>query len=88
MLRLMTHNVWNNDDNQPAWIEKGEDCSAVARIDSLVRVYKETQPDIIGCQEVSRFMEDLLREGTLAAGMNYALIWGRFTPILLPCRQV
>ncbi len=82
MLRLMTHNVWNKDENQPAWAEKGLDCSAVARVSGLVQVYKDTMPDIIGCQEVSCLMADLLREQTLEAGFNYALIWGRFTPIL------
>lgn len=82
MIRLMTHNVWNRDDNQPAWAEKGQDCSAAARIDGLVRIYKDTMPDIIGCQEVSSMMADLLREHTMAVGVNYALIWGRFTPIM------
>ena len=31
MLRLMTHNVWNRDENLPAWEEMGEDCSAANR---------------------------------------------------------
>ncbi len=82
MIRLMTHNVWNCDDNCPAWAERGDDCSAAARIDGLVRVYRETQPDIIGCQEVSCLMADLLKEHCAEAGLDYTLIWGRFTPIL------
>lgn len=82
MLRLMTHNVWNRDENLPAWAENGEDCSAAARVDGLVQVYLDTQPDIIGGQEVSALMADLLKEHCHSAGLEYTLIWGRFTPIL------
>lgn len=81
-IRLMTHNVWNCDINFPWWEEKGLDCSASARIDGLVKVYKDTLPDIIGCQEVSCLMADLLKEKTKETGLDYTLIWGRFTPIL------
>ncbi len=81
-LRLMTHNIWNRDDNSPKWAEKGYDCSAEARVQGLLRVYRETQPDVIGCQEASARMADLLKEGFAAEGTNYTLIWGRFTPIL------
>lgn len=81
-LRIMSHNVWNCDENKPAWEEKGEDCSAAARVASLVRVYKETMPDIIGGQEVSALMAELLSEGCRAAGVEYTLVWGRYTPIL------
>lgn len=78
----MSHNVWNRDENLPAWEEMGEDCSAKARVGGLVQVYLDTKPDIIGGQEVSSLMADLLKEHCQAAGMNYTLIWGRFTPIL------
>ena len=81
-LRLMSHNVWNCDSNSPKWQEKGNDCSAQARVPGLLRVYRETLPDVIGGQEVSALMADLLREGLLRENMNYTLIWGRFTPIL------
>ena len=82
MLRIMTHNVWNNDKNAPAWEAQGEDCSAFARVGGLLRVYRETCPDIIGGQEVSALMADLLKEGFQAEPIHYTLIWGRFTPIL------
>ena len=82
MIRLMTHNVWNCDNNHPAWEAKGEDCSAAARIDGLIQIYRDTQPDIIGCQEVSGLMADLLKERSHEAGLDYTLIWGRYTPIL------
>ena len=82
MLRLMTHNVWNRDDNAPAWEAKGENCAASVRVGSLIRMWKELSPDIIGCQEVSRLMAELLKENLEKEGINYALIWGRFTPIL------
>ena len=82
MLRIMTHNVWNRDENLPAWIEKGNDCSAPTRVKGHLRLWNETMPDIIGGQEFSRLMAELVKEGFEAEGKNYALIWGRFTPIL------
>ena len=81
-IRLMTHNVWNRDTNTPQWEENGWDCSAAVRVKGLLRVYRETQPDIIGGQEVSAVMADLLKEGFQEESMKYTLIWGRFTPIL------
>ena len=81
-IRLMTHNVWKNDANSPHWAEKGEDCSAEARVGGLLRVYRDTVPDVIGGQEVTALMADLLKEGLSADGKNYTLIWGRYTPIL------
>ena len=81
-LRLMSHNVWNFDTNSSQWAERGEDCSAKARVGALVRVYKELLPDVIGGQEVSALMADLLKEEFQKEGINYTLIWGRFTPIL------
>ncbi len=61
-MRLMTDNVWNRDENLPEWEAKGNDCSAAARIGGLVLVYLDTQPDIIGGQEVSALVADLLKE--------------------------
>ena len=78
----MTHNVWNYDANSPRWAEKGEDCSAEARVVGLLRVYRELTPDVIGGQEVSAYMADLLKEGFQNEQVGYTLIWGRFTPIL------
>ncbi len=80
-IRFMTHNVWNKDCNSPEWKEKGEDCSAAARVWGHLRVYRETTPDVIGGQEVSSLMADLLKQGFEEENKNYALIWGRFTPI-------
>ena len=81
-IRLMTHNIWNRDKNSPAWEEKGFDCSAAVRAPSLLRVWRETMPDVIGCQESSALMADLLKEGMAVETVDYTLIWGRFTPIL------
>ena len=81
-IRLMTHNVWNRDTNSPQWEEKGADCSAQARVEGLLRVYRELLPDVIGGQEVSSLMADLLMEGFQNETVGYTLIWGRFTPIL------
>lgn len=82
MLRLMTHNIWNRDTNSEQWAQKGLDCSAAARVGSLLRVYRETCPDVIGCQEASSLMADLLKQGFEKEGVKYALIWGRYTPII------
>jgi len=81
-LRLMTHNQWKNDNNQPAWEEKGLDCSASVRMRGFVRVYKETMPDIIGCQETSAVMADKMIRYCAEEGLRYALLWGRDTPIV------
>lgn len=81
-LRLMSHNVWKCDNNLPAWEAKGEDCSAFIRAKGMVRVYTETQPDIIGCQEMSFVMADEIIRGLAEQRQRYALLWGRDTPIL------
>ena len=81
-IRLMTHNIWNRDTNSPQWEAIGADCSAQARVGGLLRIYRELMPDVIGGQEVSALMADLLKEGFQKDSVNYTLIWGRFTPIL------
>jgi len=81
-LRLMTHNQWKNDDNRPEWAEKGLDCSASVRMRGFVRVYKDTMPDIIGCQETSFNMADKMIRYCAEEGLRYALLWGRDTPIV------
>ena len=82
MLRIASHNVWNNVPNTPQWAAKGEDCSAEARAPGHVRVYKDTMPDIIGWQESRDIMLDCVLSGCAEAGMNYTAVWGRFTPVL------
>ena len=81
-LRIMSHNVWKNDKNLPAWAAKGEDCSAAVRAKGMVRIYAETQPDIIGFQEMSPTMVDEILLGLTSQDQRYALLWGRDTPIL------
>lgn len=80
-LRLMTHNQWKCDKNLPAWEEKGFDCSASVRVKGFIRVFKDTMPDIIGCQEVSFVMADKMIRYAAQEGLRYALLWGRDTPI-------
>ena len=80
-LRIMSHNVWKNDKNLPAWAAKGEDCSAAVRAKGMVRIYAETQPDIIGFQEMSPTMVDEILLGLTSQDQRYALLWGRDTPI-------
>ncbi len=82
MIRLMSHNQWKCDENKPDWEKIGADCSAATRVAGFVRVYQDTRPDIIGCQEVSALMADELIRQTAAAGLHYTLLWGRDTPIL------
>ncbi len=81
-LRLMSHNQWKNNDNFPVWEEKGMDCSAETREKGFARVFSETQPDIIGCQEVSGKMAEYMIQFTSELGLNYAILWGRDTPIV------
>ena len=81
-LRLMSHNIWNCDNNNPDWEKNGEDCSAEARVGGLLRVWRECDPDVIGMQEASAKMCDLVKTGFEEEGKNYILVWGRFTPIL------
>ena len=81
-IRIMSHNLWKNDNNRPEWEEKGLDCSAVKRAQGFLRVYKELSPHVIGCQEMSPLMADEIVRGCLEQGQKYALLWGRDTPIL------
>lgn len=80
-LRLMTHNQWKNDDNRAEWAAKGLDCSASVRMRGFVHVYKDTLPDVIGCQETSFNMADKMIRYCSEEGLRYALLWGRDTPI-------
>lgn len=81
MLRLMSNNVWENDENRPAWIEKGMDCSAPVRAKGLVEIYASLLPDVIGMQEMTNLMTKFLTDGLRSMGHNYAVIWGNYTPI-------
>lgn len=85
---ILSNNLWNCDFNTPAWAEKGEDCSADARVDGLVKAYTAVLPDVLGFQEMSRYMEKLIMERMkylmLADGsaVRYEMVTGGFTPIL------
>ena len=81
-IRLMTHNIWGNDKNTPEWEALGADCSAQARVGGLLQVYRDTLPDIVGCQEATALMVDLLKSAFETEDVKYTLIWGRFTPIM------
>lgn len=81
-IRIMTNNQWKNDNNTDFWKERGLDCSAEVREAGFARLYLDLKPDIIGMQEVSPLMLDVLLRETQALGLNYAAIWGRDTPIL------
>ena len=81
-LRIMSHNIWKCDKILPDWIAKGEDCSAAVRSKGMVRIYAETQPDIVGFQEMSPAMSDYIIRGLAEKGYRYALLWGKDTPIM------
>ena len=80
-IRLMTHNQWRCDENRPEWAAMGMDCSAETRMRGFVNVFRDIQPDIVGCQEVSALMADKLIRYLLDDGQRYALLWGKDTPI-------
>jgi endonuclease/exonuclease/phosphatase family metal-dependent hydrolase len=81
-IRIMSNNQWWSDRNKPEWEKMGLDCSAAVRVPGFIRMYEETAPDIIGLQECSMIMADLEMRALADKGMNYALLWGRDTPIL------
>ena len=85
---LMSNNQWKCDKNCDAWLRIGEDCSAEVRVQGLVRAYKQIMPDVLGLQEVSMHMADLmmaqlscvdLGEGQTA---KYAYVSGGDAPIV------
>ena len=81
-MRIMSNNIWWCDENHEAWETQGADCSAKARAPQLVRLYKETLPDILGLQECSARMAHFLMTPMAQEGLPYALLWGRNTPIV------
>jgi endonuclease/exonuclease/phosphatase family metal-dependent hydrolase len=81
-LRIMSNNIWWCDGNHEVWEAQGADCSAKARAPQLVRLYKETLPDILGLQECSARMAHFLMTPMAQEGLPYALLWGRNTPIV------
>ena len=78
----MSNNIWNCDSNKPAWEAQGLDCSAEARMPGIARVYAELRPDVIGLQEASHKMIDVLLYEMEKLGLRYAVLWTRFTSIL------
>lgn len=80
--RIMSNNIWRCDENNAAWAAVGANCSAETRLEGLFRVYAEKEPDILGLQECSPHMADLLMRRFSEKHMPYALIWGKDTPIL------
>ena len=81
-LRLMSNNQWRCDDNLPYWQERGLDCSAVCREKGFADFYAQTNPDVIGLQEVSPLMLERLMLELQARGLPFAAVWGRDTPTL------
>lgn len=85
---LMSNNQWKYDKNNDVWAAMGEDCSAKGRVGGLVRAYLEVMPDVLGLQEVSIHMADLMMDSLdtvkLADGSvaNYEYISGGDTPIV------
>ncbi len=80
--RIMSNNIWRCDENNELWAAQGADCSAEKRIPQLFRVYEENHPDIIGIQECSPHMADLLMRHFSQAQLPYTLVWGKDTPII------
>lgn len=81
-LRLMSTNQWACDKNQPKWEEQGLDCSYSARMPGFLQYYRETNPDVLGLQEVTAKMADKLMRLFAQNDMPYALLWGKDTPII------
>ena len=83
---LMSNNQWKCDTNK--WRDIGDDCSAEARVGGLVRAYKEVMPDVLGLQEVSEHMADLMMAELQCIDLGdgktarYSHISGGDTPIV------
>ena len=75
-LRIMSNNVWNCDNNQPAWQAIGEDCSAKVRSVGLAGVYMAYLPDVICFQEMSITMINLIQRELKNNGYSYKLLSG------------
>ena len=87
-MRVMTSNQWKCDVNYPAWKARGEDSSSEGRAGGLIRAYQMVLPDVIGLQEVSTHMTDLMmprmRSFQTADGItvHYDIVTGGDTPLL------
>ena len=87
-MRIMTSNQWKCDINHPAWKARGEDSSSEARVAGLLRAYRMICPDVLGLQEVSARMTDLMMPGmrSFPAGdgscAHYDIVTGGDTPLL------
>ena len=81
-LRIMSNNIWACDVNNEAWAKLGMDCSSKSRSKGFIRLYCEVKPDIIGLQECTSKCADYIMQGLKEKNENYALLWGRDTPIV------
>ncbi len=85
---IMSNNQWKCDYNLPAWEKMGLDCSAEARVKGLVKAYKAILPDILGLQEVSIHLSELMMQelGTVrlpdGGKAEYEYVSGGDTPIV------
>lgn len=80
---IMSSNQWKCDANNDAWRALGEDCSSDARSEGLIRAYTDVMPDVVGMQEVSEHMAELLTGAMKDVnGARYAYITGGDTPIM------
>ena len=82
LVRLMTHNVWECDDNSPKWKEAGNDCSAETRTQGFLRLYDETCPDVVGFQEMTSRMISYMSQELINRNKKYTFIWGGYAPIM------
>ncbi len=80
--RIMSNNQWYCDRQTDAWKALGIDSTGAVREEGFARFYRETQPDLIGLQEVSPTMAESLMTILTADGGRYALLWGHDTPVI------
>lgn len=70
-MRIMTNNVWNNDENTEEWAAIGEDCSAQARSEGFARIYAEFLPDVVNTQEMTSLMLNGILANLARFGIGY-----------------
>ena len=81
-LRIMSHNVWECDDNTTAWKNAGNDCSCETRTQGFLRIYDETCPDVVGFQEMTPRMLAYMSQELINRNKKYTFIWGGYSPIM------
>lgn len=95
-LRIMTNNVWNNQNNNPIWLSQGEDCSAYTRFENMAKIFAAYNPDVLCFQEMDPSYVNVMINYLNSADRAYKLVSFReagiagssYTPIIYNSNEV